>query len=281
MSKLRSVSTAFWSDPFIEDLTPSEKLLFLYLITNDKTNMLGIYEVSIKKVSFDTGLNKDIIEKALKEFERLSKVKYIKNHVVLVNFMKHQNYNTNMKKSAIDIYNALPKDLKDNDLDISKDNPLKGFESLLNHYGMVSKYEVEVEIEDEVEQEKEVVYSFEDFWNIYPNKVAKSKCKEKFLKLSYNDKLKIKETINDFIKHKPFKDYNHPNPETYLNQKRWEDEIKIATGTKQVLNPDNERIVKFNTNVNFTTRRLPESKFLAEQEAFRGGGYIYKILGYE
>jgi len=154
MSKLRSVSTAFWSDPFIEDLTPSEKLLFLYLITNDKTNMLGIYEVSIKKISFDTGLNKDIIEKSLKEFQRLSKVKYIKNHVVLVNFMKHQNYNTNMKKSAIDIYNELPNELKDSELSISKDNPIKGFESLLNHYGMVSKYEVE----DETETEYEVEY---------------------------------------------------------------------------------------------------------------------------
>lgn len=158
MSKLRSVSTAFWSDPFIEDLTPSEKLLFLYLITNDKTNMLGIYEVSIKKISFDTGLNKDVIEKALKEFERLSKVKYIKNHIVLINFMKHQNYNTNMKKSAIDIYNCLPNDLKCNTLSISKDNPLKGFESLLNHYGMVSKYEVEVETEEEEEKETKNIF---------------------------------------------------------------------------------------------------------------------------
>lgn len=155
MSKLRSVSTAFWSDPFIEDLTPSEKLLFLYLITNDKTNMLGIYEVSIKKISFDTGLNKDIIEKSLKEFERLSKVKYVKNHIVLVNFMKHQNYNTNMKKSAIDIYNELPNELKDSELSISKENPIKGFESLLNHYGMVSKYEVEDETEIEDKEEVE------------------------------------------------------------------------------------------------------------------------------
>jgi len=193
MSKLRSVSTAFWSDPFIEDLTPSEKLLFLYLITNDKTNMLGIYEVSIKKISFDTGLNKDIIEKALKEFERLSKVKYIKNHVVLVNFMKHQNYNTNMKKSAIDIYNSLPKDLKDNSLDISKDNPLKGFESLLNHYGMVSKYEVEVEVEEETELEEETKepinwQSLLDFLNGALNK--KYKVFPETVKKSYRTRLK-------------------------------------------------------------------------------------------
>ena len=109
MAKLRSVSTAFWSDPFIEDLTPNQKLLFLYLITNEKTNMLGIYEASIKKISFETGIENTNVKKDLEEFEKLEKVKYINNYVILINFMKHQNFNTNMKKSAIDCYNSLPK----------------------------------------------------------------------------------------------------------------------------------------------------------------------------
>ena len=155
MSKLRSLSTAFWSDPFVEDLTPQQKLLFIYLITNEKTNMLGIYENSIRKISFETGIKKDDIEKALKEFERLGKVKYSNNYVVLVNYMKHQNYNTNMKKSAIDIYNKLPNHLKGNTLSVSKDNPIEGFKSLLNHYGMVRKVEYEYEYEYEAERELE------------------------------------------------------------------------------------------------------------------------------
>ena len=158
MSKLRSVSTKFWSDPFIEDITPNQKLLFLYLITNDLTNMLGIYEVSIKKMSFETGIKKDEVEKGLKVFESLSKVKYMGNYVILVNYLKHQNFNTNMKKSAIDIYNGLPNVLKDSSITVSKSNPLEGFETLLKHYGMVPKVEVETESEFEVEvkDEKEV-----------------------------------------------------------------------------------------------------------------------------
>lgn len=139
MAKIKHISASFWSDPFIENLTPTQKLLFLYLITNEKTNLLGIYELSIKKISFETGIKKDDIEKALKEFEKLKKVKYLNNYVVLINYMKHQTFNTNMKISAIDTYNALPKELKNNDVNIDKTNPLKAFEMLLNHKFNIAK----------------------------------------------------------------------------------------------------------------------------------------------
>ena len=155
MSKLRSLNTAFWSDPFVEELTPSQKLLYIYLITNEKTNMLGIYELSIRKMSFDTGILKDDILKALKGFETIGKVKRVKDYIILVNYLKHQKFNTNMKKSAIDIYNSLPKELKSNKITVSKSNPIKSFETLLNHYLMVSK--VEVEYEDETEDKVEVL----------------------------------------------------------------------------------------------------------------------------
>ena len=120
--------------------------------------MLGIYEASIRKITFDTGLTRDEVSKTLSSFKKLGKVKYVNNYVVLVNFLKHQNFNTNMKKSAIDVYNNLPNDLKDSELNISKDNALEGFETLLNHYGMVSKIEVEDETEDETEEKPKKVF---------------------------------------------------------------------------------------------------------------------------
>jgi len=158
MSKLRSVSTGFWSDPWIEELTTSEKLLYLYLITNEKTNMLGVYEVSFRKISFETGIDKKTIEKAFESFERVGKVRYVKNYVVLLNFLKHQNFNTNMKKSAIDIYNNLPNELKNSDLILDRDKPLESFETLSKCLGMVRK--VEIEYEDEIEDEKEEENTF-------------------------------------------------------------------------------------------------------------------------
>lgn len=201
MTKLRSVSTGFWSDPFIEELSPNEKLLFLYLITNEKTNMLGIYESSIKKISFETDLDQETIRKALEGFERIGKVKYQNNYVILVNYLKHQNFNTNMKKSAIDIYNNLPKELKDNKLTISKVNPSEGFERLRKHFGILPK--VETEVEDETEDEfkekenikQEILSSQKWIDDIsYTKKITPEKTKDHLI--TFLDDLELKEDLD-------------------------------------------------------------------------------------
>lgn len=219
MSKLRSLSTAFWSDPFIEELSPSEKLLFIYLITNEKTNMLGIYESSIKKISFETGIPSNTITEALKKFEINGKVKYSNNYVILVNFMKHQNFNPNMMKSAIDVYNNLPNELKDNDIKVDKSDHLKGFETLLKHFGMVSKYEVEDEIEDELEKEN----------NIDSRKLKFASTLQPFL-LTYG-----KDFLNDFYKY-----WTEPNKSnTKFKQeleKTWSLERRLETWAKNEKN---------------------------------------------
>ena len=155
MSKLRSINTKIWSDTWFEELTVSQKLLFIYLITNNKTNMLGVYEISIKKISFETGINIDTIKKSIKTFDKVGKMRYSNNRVILINYLKHQNYNFNMMKSAIEIYNFLPDNLKIvgiNRLDKSRE----AFETLCNGFGMVRKDEYELEVlESEVLEEEE------------------------------------------------------------------------------------------------------------------------------
>ena len=96
---------------------------------------------------------------------------------------------------------------------------------------------------------KRECFTFDEFWSLYPKKVAKEICGKKYESLSANDKQIIKETLPNFILHKPFKDYTHPNPSTYLNQKRWNDEI-ITTVKKEEL--------KF--SVNF---QHPDSKLMS------------------
>src|SRR5690606_21775271 len=143
--KLRSLNTKFWEDPWIETLNPKEKLLFLYLLTNTKTNMLGIYELSSKKISFETGLTEDEIINGFKGFERVGKAYYKNNYVILVNFLKNQKMNTNMKTSAVNEVEKLPDWLKSN----FSGNGSEEFKSLTKGFEMVRKIEVEIETEIE------------------------------------------------------------------------------------------------------------------------------------
>ena len=69
------------------------------------------------------------------------------------------------------------------------------------------------------------IFSFNEFWELYPNKTGKQKSEQIFKKLKDSELQKIKDTLKSFINFKPFETYNHPNPTTYLNQKRWEDVI--------------------------------------------------------
>ena len=231
MSKLRSLNTAFWSDTWVEELEPMQKLLFIYLVTNEKTNMLGIYEASVKKISFETGIVPIVVKTYLKDFEKSNKVKYIDNRVILINYMKHQNYNTNMKKSAIDTYNDLPKSLKVNGLFVSKSNPTEGFERLSKGYGMVPKVEVEVEVKIETEKEYEVeeltadniFLSIRENYKVYANQL-------------FSDTVFTDSVAKDFMKNKS-KQITLPTIKKYLGLylNRLDQDKKIHNNKKEFM----------------------------------------------
>ncbi len=74
-------------------------------------------------------------------------------------------------------------------------------------------------------ENKEKKEKFDHFWSLYPKKVNRKDSIAIWDKLSDADISKIMDTIRNFIAYKPFEDYTHPNPKSYLNQRRWEDEI--------------------------------------------------------
>lgn len=97
----------------------------------------------------------------------------------------------------------------------------KGCDTL---YKQVNK-ETTKQINNEFLECEILEYSFEDFWKLYPNKNGKKVAKEKFEKLTKEQKEKIEQTLPIFITNIPFKDYSFPHASTYLNQERYNDEI--------------------------------------------------------
>jgi hypothetical protein len=163
MDLRRSINTKIWDDVWFSELNQSEKILWLYLLTNPLTNMLGVYEISEKKISFDTGLSLETIRKAFEAFQRLRKAKYIEGYVILFNWIKNQSFNPNMMKSAIKDFKNLPNNIKFGIYDIIRNElilknetlskPLKSFEILPKKEKEKEK-EIEKEIEIEIENEQ-------------------------------------------------------------------------------------------------------------------------------
>lgn len=65
----RLVYTDFWSDPkVIEEMTPEDKYFYLYLLTNDNTNMIGIYRIVKKQMAFDLGYSIESVNSLMDRF---------------------------------------------------------------------------------------------------------------------------------------------------------------------------------------------------------------------
>lgn len=90
MATQRYISTSFWDDSWVHRLDPSEKLLFLYLMTNPLTNIAGIYKLSIDRIVYDTGFNAHTIQHILDKFMKAGKVATEGDYVIIPSWPKHQ-----------------------------------------------------------------------------------------------------------------------------------------------------------------------------------------------
>lgn len=129
MSKQRIVKDSFWTDPYIEDLNPIEKLLFLYMLTNPLCNVLGIYELRIKRISYDTGIEEDLIEKILERFVVDGKLVRIEDWLIIINFAKNQSKNPSVIKGIQRIFDKLPDKVRQA---VTASPPLATYLTLLN-----------------------------------------------------------------------------------------------------------------------------------------------------
>lgn len=81
MATFRKIYTKFWQDgKVIEELTPEDKLFFMYLLTNPATTQIGIYQITKKQISFELGYSIESINSLMERFE---------NHHKLIKYNPH------------------------------------------------------------------------------------------------------------------------------------------------------------------------------------------------
>ena len=113
MARQRYINTKFWDDNYITTLNPVEKLLFIYFLTNPLTNICGIYEIQVRRITFDTGIEEKEVKKIMTKFSKDQKIYHIVGWLCVVNFTKHQAVNNKIKKGISLILKDIPKKVID------------------------------------------------------------------------------------------------------------------------------------------------------------------------
>lgn len=178
---------------------------------NEKEEMLGgkpymcqpgQFTTGRKQLSNDTGIDESKIERLLKKFEEIEQQ------------IEQRKTNTN-RLITIRCWD-----------EIVKTN------NKTNNNRTTSEQRVNTLVEDlEYKEDKEYILSdFDVFWNLYDKKVGKKeKLQKKWESLKPEDKTKILEHLPKYKISQPNPKYRK-NPETYLNNESWNDEIiGIAT----------------------------------------------------
>ena len=241
----RFTNTDKWSDSWFYGLNNLEKLLFMYLC--DNCDIAGFVEINLLKWCSDFRVKESEIKGALKGLNRGLKYSLDGRIIFIRNFIKHQkNQDLNRNNKAhLGIIKRLEENLNNFGLEevnqyftITSQAPTKGLPRGTGIGNSNILYNIDNKEEEILNKElielKEDIYPFEDFWNDYDKKVGeKEKIKKKYEKLKDEEKKKIKAFIPRYKQSQPEKQYRK-NPETFLNNKSWNDEIITKSNNNQI-----------------------------------------------
>lgn len=123
MAKYRQVHTHMWKDSWFLELEPKQKLFFIYLFTNERASISGMYELSKKVMAFESGLTLKEIDAAFAVFAEQERAFYEDGVVWVINLRKYH------ETASPKIQKAIEDDLKK-----IKDTVLKN--EYMKRYGM-------------------------------------------------------------------------------------------------------------------------------------------------
>ena len=87
---LRSIDQRYWTDPYVESLSATEKLVYIHLFSSAHTNLVGVFQASRRMIAFQTACPGPDVDAALERFQRDGKAVIDGGEVWLVSYIRHQ-----------------------------------------------------------------------------------------------------------------------------------------------------------------------------------------------
>ena len=167
MALYRQIFIEFWKDPKVtEEMSPEDRYVLLYLLTNPYTTQIGIYQITKRQMAFDLGYSTEAVGAILTRFEKnLGLIRYNDEtrEIAIKNWGKY-----NLKRGGKPIMDCIKGELskvKDKKLieyvaisipnNTIKDEFLRYANVTLDVTSTISGQEEEQEEEQEQEQEVE------------------------------------------------------------------------------------------------------------------------------
>jgi hypothetical protein len=76
MADYRTVSIGIWDDDWFYSLSAEGKVLYLYLLTNNRTSVAGLYKLPARVMATETGIEQPIVKQLLEDFGQAGKIRY-------------------------------------------------------------------------------------------------------------------------------------------------------------------------------------------------------------
>lgn len=202
----RFIETTVWTqNKWFRKLSPKYKLFWFYLICN--CDSVGVWEEDLELASFIIGeeYSRDDISISFGE-----KIKWFNGKKLWITDFCHFQYGELIEENKLN-------------------KPHQSYIALLKNHSLWIDYTKTIQRDKDKEKEKDMDIEidregFNKFWNIYDKKVGdKEKLLAKWSKIKDDDKRMIFETLPKYVAstEKQFR----KNPESYLNNKSWNDEI--------------------------------------------------------
>jgi hypothetical protein len=134
MASYRQIHTCIWKDAWFFDLSAEHKLLWIYLFSNERANLTGLYDIHKRIIAFETGLAMETIDAGFEAFAEAGKAFYEDGWAWVPNLIKYNAGSLNSSKIRTHIVGALAK---------IADTPLKA--RCIEHYNSIVDEEYRID----------------------------------------------------------------------------------------------------------------------------------------
>lgn len=221
MSK-RDTDTEKWNKCWFRKLPPKWKLFWLYVV--DKCDLAGVWSVDFERASFEIGEevnSDDLPESFQQQIEMLSDHKWWIRDFVM--------FQCGELSEASPFHSRVLKELKKHKLQ----DRLGLVYRKTSHSLKVREGKVRANKLTNTARAKSEIHAnqFAEFWKSYPRKIGKGAAESSWMKIK-PDKSLAAEIITAVEDQKESDQWTRdngqyiPHPATWLNQKRWEDEVE-------------------------------------------------------